>query len=74
MLISVCCTGGVVHFFLMVKRSFVVTYETGAMVDLCYDGILSHVLVANYGFPCYYQCTELCSTKVLNVALVDLAP
>ena len=61
-LISVRCTGGVDHFRLMVKRSFVVTCETGAMVDLCSDGILSYVLVANYLF-------FLVTTNVLNYAV-----
>jgi len=74
-LISVRCTGGVDHFRLMVKRSFVVTCETGAMVDSCNDW---HFIICTicllFIFPCYYQCAELCPTKVLNMALVDLAP
>lgn len=59
----------------MVKRSFVVTCEIGALVDSCND---RHFIICTscllFIFLCYYQCSELCPTKVLNVALVDLAP
>lgn len=61
-LISVRCTGGVDHFRLMVKRSFVFTCETVLWWIHVTIGILSYGLVAYYLF-------FLVTTNVLNYAL-----